>query len=170
MPGFKIEYDKSINFLSILNLKTMKKIVLVLFIAVLSGCASKQTLTKFSGTIPKSVCIAKHEAVRDTVLEVLQEGFRARGIETKVISSSYVQKNSAWYPTPNPSEAANCEAIVFYVANWHWDLAMYMRFANIWVTDPTLTKRFADTSYQAGGGPDKFIDARKKLLSMVESL
>ncbi|PXX47529.1 Sbal_3080 family lipoprotein [Undibacterium pigrum] len=148
----------------------MKKIGLVLSIAVLSGCASQQTLTKFSGAIPKSVCIAKHEAVRDTVVDVLQEGFRARGIETKVISASYVQKNNVWHPTPNSSEVANCEAVVFYVANWHWDLAMYMRFANIWITDPTLTKRFASTSYQAGAGPDKFIDARKKLLSMVEAL
>lgn len=150
----------------------MNKLILVPILAViiLSGCASQQTLTKFSADIPKNVCIAKHEAVRVEVLDAIQEGFRNRGVATKVISATYTEKDRMWYPKANVMEAASCDAVVYYVANWHWDLATYMRFASIWVTDSSGVRKLAATSYQAGAGLDKFIDAKKKLLSMVESL
>lgn len=137
---------------------------------LLSGCASKQELSRFSGARPQNVCIAKNSAVKEGVLSAIDEGFRVRGSKIQVVSATYDLKHGLLQPTIVPAEVVNCDAIVFYSANWHWDLAMYMRFANIWITDRSTTKKLAQATYQAGAGPDKFIDAKKKILELINGL
>ena len=63
-----------------------------------------------------------------------------------------------------------CDAIVFYVANWGWDVSMYMRFANIWITDSTMDRKLANATYTAGTGFGKFQNARKKILELVDRM
>jgi len=61
-----------------------------------------------------------------------------------------------------------CDAIVFYVANWRWDIAMHTYFASIWVTDTAMSETIAQATYQTAGGPDKWINAREKVLELVD--
>ncbi|MEQ3697733.1 MAG: Sbal_3080 family lipoprotein [Pseudomonadales bacterium] len=142
-------------------------IVAVLF---LSGCAATQTVSEFDQTLPKTVCIAEHEAVRDGVLDALEEGFRMNGTDTKVIRAIYEEKHATWIPSIYPDETEGCDAIVFYVANWTWDVALYMYFANVWITDVSMTEKIAQATYQAGTGPDKWINARSKILELVDEM
>lgn len=139
-------------------------------IIFLVGCAAKQNITGFTAKPPQSLCIAKHEAVRESVLGVLQEGFQKHGTRTTVVRANYVEKHNAWNPTVNSEERAGCDAIVFYVANWTWDITTYMYFANIWITDRDMTRKIAQATYQTGGGPDKWINAREKLLELIDEM
>jgi len=144
----------------------------IMFFGVLflSGCAATQDISEFDKAPPKTVCIAKHEAVKEGVLDALEEGFYAHGTDTRVVRAVYEKKHSIWYPRIFPNELVGCDAVVFYVANWTWDITMYMYFANIWVTDTSMTEKIAQATYQTGGGPDKWINARKKILELVDEM
>ena len=141
-----------------------------LSVLLLAGCAATQTITEFDEAPPNTVCIAKHEAVREGILEALEEGFRQHGARTTVVRAIYEEKHALWTPQIYPDEVKSCDAIAFYVANWTWDLSMYMYFANIWITDQAMTKKIAQATYQTGGGPDKWINARKKILELVDEM
>lgn len=144
--------------------------LLLLGVLFLSGCAATQTISEFDEAPPKVVCIAKHEAVKEGVLEALKEGFQLHGTNTRVVRAIYEQKHNLWNPRIYPDELGGCDAIAFYVANWAWDISMYMYFANIWVTDTSMTGKIAQATYQTGGGPDKWINARKKILELVDEM
>lgn len=148
----------------------MAKIALLIFsVNILSGCAATQEITHFSNK-PRSICIAKHDAVREGMLTALQEGFSKHGLTTKVIAGTYVKQHNMWNANVSSNEATGCDAIAFYVANWHWDMAMYMRFANIWIQDYPNMTRLAQATYTAGAGFDKFISANEKVLELVDSM
>ena len=144
--------------------------LLLLGVLILSGCAAKQTISAFDEAQPKVVCVAKHEAVNEEVLEALEEGFQLHGANTRVVRGIYVEKHNLWNPQIYPNELGGCDAIAFYVANWTWDITMYMYFANIWVTDTAMTGKIAQATYQAGGGPDKWINAKEKILELVDEM
>jgi hypothetical protein len=137
---------------------------------MLIGCAAKQKITHFNDIVPQKICIAKHEAVKDSFLTALQEGFSNHNIDTRVVRGVYEKKGNMYYPQIDTSELIGCDAITFYAANWSWDLAMYMSYANIWVTDIGMTQKIAQAHYQTRGGPDKFINARNKVLELVDQM
>lgn len=137
----------------------------------LAGCAATQTVTQFEAEEPAIICIAEHEAVlRDGFQESLVDAFESHGASTKIIRGIYEKKNNMWHPQIYPDETVGCNAIAFYVANWAWDLAMYMYFANIWVTDVDLNKKLAQATYQTGGSPGKYINAREKVFELVDEM
>jgi len=143
----------------------------ILMTLLLGACASaKQTVQHVEGARPKQVCIAEHQAVRPEFLQALQEAYRKNGIETRVMDGTYELRDNRWYTKWKSQDARGCEALGFYVANWHWDVGNYMRFANIWMVTPDGKKRLGGASYQAGTGPDKFINARDKVFELVDQM
>ena len=145
-------------------------VIMILGVLFLTGCAATQDISEFDEIPPHTVCIAEHQAVREGVLDALEEGFRSHGADVKVIKGSYEKKHNMWHPQIYTSDLEGCDAIAFYVANWRWDISMYMCFANIWVTDTAMSEKIAQATYQTGGGPDKWINARKKLLELVDEM
>lgn len=105
--------------------------------------------------------------MKEGILEAVEEGFRKHGARTTVVRAIYEETQNMWYPRIYPNEVYSCDAIAFYVANWTWDISMYMYFANIWVTDTAMNGKIAQATYQTGGGPDKWINARKKILDIL---
>lgn len=145
-------------------------LILLLFLLV-GGCAARQDISQFApSNIPQNACIAKHDAVRAGVLKALQDGFRKHGVQTRVIQATYTQKHGLWQPQVSLDQLNECDVIVFYVANWTWDIAMYMYFANIWITDPGMNNKVAQATYKAGAGPSKWRIARKKIIELVDKL
>lgn len=142
----------------------------VAIIASLSGCAAKQEISKFSGEMPSSLCIAKHQQVKEGVLDALVQGFANHNIKTKVIDGRYVDKHGVLEPQVDKEKLQGCDGIVFYTARWNWDLALYMSYANIWVTDPLMDGRVAQATYISRHGLDKFINAKKKIIELVDSM
>ena len=151
-------------------MKLVKLTAVAIAVATLAGCAAKQDVSRFEAEKPKTVCIAEHTAVKEGVILALQEGFAKHNVETKVITANYVMKHQAYQTDFEPSAAQGCNAIAFYVANWHWDLALYMAYANIWVTDVDNKETIAQASYRTGGGLDKFIDAKEKIIELVDAM
>lgn len=144
--------------------------ILLIASALLSGCAAKQEISRFNGDIPSMICIAKHEAVKEGVLIALQDGLKKHGINSSVIQATYTEKHGQLTPNVDSENLNQCGAILFYTARWSWDLATYMSFANIWVTDPEMSKNVAQATYVSRHGLDKFINARKKILELVDSM
>ncbi|WP_076418335.1 Sbal_3080 family lipoprotein [Colwellia sp. UCD-KL20] len=144
--------------------------IILILSSTLFGCAAKQEITSFNTPLPQKVCIAKHDAVKQGFLEALIKGLESHRSETKIVRGIYEEKHGMYYPRIDLEEVEDCDAIAFYVANWHWDLALYMRFANIWITDKTMSKKIAQATYTTGGGPDKFINAENKVLELVTQM
>ena len=149
----------------------MKKLYLILAASVLlSGCSTLQKVNKLEAGKVNLVCIAEHKEVRENVLEVIKEGLTNHGVKFRVIPGSYQIKNNLWIPTVQPDQVAGCDAVLFYVANWNWDITMYMKFANLWMTTPDIKQRLGDASYDARSSLNKFINARAKILELVDGL
>ncbi|WP_105188141.1 Sbal_3080 family lipoprotein [Pseudoalteromonas sp. T1lg48] len=148
------------------------KLLITAFTAtLLTGCAAKQEVTQYANhSAPKTVCIAKHDSVKDGFLDAMQEGFQSHDINTRVINATYEVKHHSFQPKVDPNTTQDCSALAFYTANWRWDLALYMAYANIWVTDTEQKDTLAQASYVTGGGLDKFIDAREKVLELIEQM
>lgn|GEM_PF-548031 len=138
----------------------------MLFLPLVSH-ATKQEITKFSEAVPQTLCIAQNEAVKEGVIDALREGFAAHGSTVRVISATYTEEHAMLHPAVAHEQTEGCDAIVFYVANWGWDLALYMRFTNIWITNRHMNHKLAQATYQASWGPSKYIDAKKKILELV---
>lgn len=152
------------------KMKTIKITTTALAIATLAGCAAKQDITRYEAQKPKTVCIAEHKAVKEGIITAMQEGFAKHNIETKVVSANYVLKHQQYETDVEPTDIEGCNAVAYYVANWRWDLALYMAYANIWVKNVEQTETIAQASYRTGGGLDKFIDAKEKIIELVDAM
>lgn len=144
----------------------------LLLLLSMMGCSIKQEISKFDKN-PERICIVKHKAVKEGVLEALNDGFNKHNITTQVVDGNYVLKHNMWQPTWYPEQVSTCDALGFYVANWTWDLAAYMYFANIWITTADGNEKLAQATYDAslgGGRMDKFISAREKILELVDEI
>lgn len=152
------------------NQKTWAAVLGVALLSLLGACATKQQVTRLDGPRPQLVCIVRHEAVKSGVLDAIQDGLNKHGIKTKVVSGVYELKHSMWLPRWTVDQVATCDALLFYVANWGWDLALYMRFANIWMTTPDGKRKLAQATYDASGniGLGKFVVARDRILELVD--
>ncbi|MEX1032354.1 MAG: Sbal_3080 family lipoprotein, partial [Cellvibrionaceae bacterium] len=143
--------------------------ILVLSLMGLGGCAATQEISQLSAAAPSTICIVKHEAVKPGVLVALTEEFQANDITPVVVDGTYALQHNLWQPQWNPDHVESCGALGFYVANWSWDLATYMSFANIWMTDTAGSTKLAQATYDATRvpGPSKFIDAESKIRELV---
>lgn len=139
---------------------------------LVAGCATQQDVARLHEYRPQQVCIVKDDKVFDEVLETIRTGFKEHGIATRVVSGTYEKKYATWHPTYSRSDVAGCDALLFYVANWGWDLAYYMYFANIWMTDGQATKKIAQATYDASHnvGVGKFIVAKDKIRELVDQM
>ncbi len=147
------------------------KFILICCIAsLLFGCAATQNISNFTDTKPSKICIVKHDAVKTSFLIAMQEGFINNNIDTKIVNGEYKLKHNMYSCTIDSNEIGDCDAIAFYVANWRWDLILYMSYANIWITDIDMKKKMAQATYQASFGINKFINARKKTLQLIDQM
>lgn len=132
-----------------------KRYLFALIIPFLGACSSIQKVEPVKAHAGEKLCIVENPDVRDGFLKSFSKAVTARGYEVAVV----------------PSTAPNdiCSLTSTYVANWNWDLAMYMRYAQIKV----YRDGFLDGSalYDAHtAGPSKFIDADAKIQELVGQL
>ncbi len=155
----------------------MKKLLLCVgILSSLYGCSAKRQIQSFN-EVPKEVCIMKHDAVkRPEFLAGMQDGFKARGTDVRMIKGVYVNENNMWVPHLITGTYEDCDDIVAYVANWRWDGVMYLQFANIWVLDGAYDFKSisARSTYEISGlsglSLGKFVDSHDKAVEMVGEL
>lgn len=141
----------------------MKKIYLIFIslftILLFSGCSIKQEInpidTRDTGT--KEVCIIKNTAVRTTFLEAYKNALENKQYKVIIKEDNY--------------SAKNCNIISTYTANWRWDLALYLVYAelNVYKQDNLVGKAIYD-SLHGDANMNKFINAQEKIKELVDKL
>jgi hypothetical protein len=132
--------------------------IFVLLLGVINGCSIRQTVkpVELSGQ-PMEICIIKNEKVRPAFLDAYTDALKAKSVKVRTIGES--------------ASLNECTMTSTYTAHWGWDLAMYMKYAEIKVyRSPALIGLTVYDATWGGGRPDKFINAENKIRELVDEL
>lgn len=129
---------------------------LVLGIAV-TGCSISTRVKPVEQASIAKVCIQENPKVMmDGFLPELRSQIAGYGIETRTYTGA----------TP-----ADCPYHLQYTANWQWDLAMYLTYAELKVFDHTdLIGEAVYDARQGGANMNKFGTTAEKLRTLTEPL
>ena len=136
----------------------MKRVAFLFLIAlVLGGCAIHQRVDPVIRTESREICVIENPAVRQGFLEEYRRALVAKGYQTKVLDKS--------------ASTTDCPLTSTYTANWRWDLALYMAYAEIIVyANGEKIGRALYDSLGGGGNLAKFISAETKIRELVDQL
>ncbi len=135
----------------------MKQVALLFAALILAGCAIHQRVDPVPRMDSREICIINNPDVREGFLETYQRALAAKRFQTKMLDKS---------ATPR-----DCPFTSTYTANWRWDLALYMAFADITVY--ANGKKIGHALYDSLGGSGnlgKFINAENKIKELVDQL
>lgn len=135
-----------------------KKITLLsAMLFLFTGCAIKQVVKPVENFASKEVCILNNPDVRAGFLVSYKRALDAKGYAVRQLE-----------PTASIIE---CPLTSTYTANWRWDMALYMNYANIKVyNNGKVVGEVVYDAKHAGLNTAKFIDADKKIGELVNQL
>ncbi len=123
----------------------------------LGGCAIHQTVKPVEGLEGRQVCIIENPAVRAGFIEAYKRS---------LVNKGYVVRQ-----LPASAAMTDCPVTSTYSANWRWDLALYLAYAEIKVYRDAKPVGEAKYDSQRGGANlAKFIDAEQKVDELVNQL
>ena len=126
-------------------------------LALLAGCAIHQNVRPVEAVADKQVCIINNPEVRPSVMASYKRVLSDKGYVVREL--------------PQTAAITDCRVTSTYRANWRWDLAMYMHYAEFRVFVDGREKGLAVYDATHGGGnPNKFIDADKKIAELIDQL
>ncbi len=137
----------------------MKSKIFALAIAsvMLSACSISQTVEPAHISKQTALCIVENPKVREGFLNTFQATLTERGISHRVIAAG--------------SNVADCPWTAHYTANWTWDLALYMSYAEIKIyRQGELDGEAIYDSTGGGANMSKFINAETKIQELVNKL
>lgn len=127
-------------------------------IVVLAGCAgAQQQISPVSKLSLKQMCIVQNPRVSQAgFLDALQLAMRHKGFDVQMVS-------------PGAGTSA-CPQVAEYTANYQWDLALYLAYAEIKVYENQ--KQVGSAVYDARRvvGTSKFIKGEEKVRELVGQL
>jgi hypothetical protein len=138
--------------------RTIFTAIFVLLSGVMNGCSIRQTVksVELSGQ-PMEICIIKNEKIRPGFLEAYTDALKAKSVQVRTLGDG--------------ASLNECTITSTYTAHWGWDLAMYMKYAEIKVyRSPALIGLAVYDATWGGGRPDKFINAENKIRELVDQL
>ena len=124
-----------------------------------SGCSIKQTVTPatLSAELVPEICMIPALNLRAGFTHTYQRELAAKGFSTRLMS-----------PGSSPDR---CALATTFTANWGWDLALYMKYADIRVYERGRQVGHAQYDSRWGGGRlDKFISAENKIAELSQQL
>lgn len=125
-----------------------------------TGCGSIRQETKpvsISASERREICVIEDPSVREDFLEAYKTDLSQKGFTVRVL--------------PKATPVAACPVTSTYEANWRWDLALYLVYANLKVYRSGRLE--GQALYDATGAKlrtDKFVDASKKLQELTDQL
>jgi hypothetical protein len=123
----------------------------------LSGCAINQTVKPVESFEGKQVCIIENSAVKQGFLETYKRVLAEKGYVVRQLPSS--------------SPITECQITSTYTANWRWDMALYMAFADIKVyNNGQQAGQATYDSTRGGANMNKFIKGDAKITELVNQL
>jgi hypothetical protein len=132
-------------------------VVLMAFVVLLEGCTIQQTVTPVRDVKIAEIAIIDNPRVRGSFGSVLQSAVEEQGLTTQV--------------APSTSSPTDYPYALTYTANWKWDMALYMSYAQITVYEKG--KVIGKAVYDSTGGDanlGKFINAEDKVRELVGAL
>lgn len=136
----------------------MKKIlVAVAILTMTTACSIKQRVDPVQVSNTDEVCIQKNPDVREGFLAEVEKVLTKKQVKYRVINTLDASQQCEWTAT--------------YTANWAWDLALYMVYAEIKVFHQGRLDGEAIYDARMGGANmNKFIDAEPKIRELIEQL
>jgi hypothetical protein len=126
-------------------------------LSLLAGCAIHQNVRPVEAVGDTQVCVINNPAVRPSVLASYRRVLGDKGYTVREL--------------PESAAITDCKVTSTYQANWRWDLAMYMHFAQFRVFIDGKEKGVATYDATRGGANmGKFIDADKKIAELINQL
>lgn len=127
-------------------------------LSVLGGCSIKQTVNPVVLTgQPTEICIIRNEKVREGFIEAYTEALKTKNIPVRTLGGG--------------ASLNECNVTSTYTAHWAWDLALYMKYAEIKVyRAAALVGEAVYDATWGGGRLDKFINAENKIRELVNEL
>lgn len=131
--------------------------MLLAVLLVVPGCTIHQTVEPTQIGSESRLCIVKNPAVRESFLMEFISAIERKDIDYEIVDDS--------------TASASCDWVARYTANWRWDLALYMSYAEIKVyRDGNLDGEAIYDSTRGGANMNKFIDAEAKIQELVDEL
>jgi hypothetical protein len=132
------------------------RILLAIFISSFYGCS----ITSKVQPVPEkltSLCLEKNDDIfMDDYLGILEKDLADLHVPSTTITTS---------------ESGKCQNVMKYKANWKWDLAMYLQYANFSVFRGEDRIGYAEYSSAAGGfRPDKWGTTEDKVKPILKEL
>ena len=136
----------------------MKKLFLVFTVLMMTtACSIKQRVDPVQFGHSDEICIQKNPDVRQGFLAEVEKVLTEKQIKYRVLEQL--------------DAAQQCEWTATYTANWAWDLALYMVYAEIKVFHQgRLDGEAIYDARRGGANMNKFIDAESKIRELIEEL
>ena len=136
----------------------MNKILLIIAVlAIATGCSIQQRVDPIQVTNNEELCIQKNPSVREGFLAEVEKILTEKQIKYRIVEQLDASQQCEWTAT--------------YTANWAWDLAIYMVYAEIKVFHNGKLDGEAIYDARMGGmNMNKFIDAEAKIRELIEQL
>jgi hypothetical protein len=132
----------------------------LLMIVAVTGCSIKQTVKPVTPAqlTTRDICVRENPAVRAGFLEAYRQALEGKGLVVRVLA-------------PDTGITA-CPLLTTYTANWRWDLALYMAYAELTVyqNGGEIGKAVYDSLMGGGRIDKKFIKADEKVRELVDQL
>jgi len=126
-------------------------------VALLAGCAIHQNVRPVDAVGDTQVCVISNPDVRPSVMASYKRVLGDKGYTVREL--------------PPSAAITDCKVTSTYRANWRWDLAMYMHYAEFRVFVDGKERGVATYDATRGGGNlGKFIDADKKIAELIGQL
>ena len=139
-------------------MRSLGSLTVVIAACLLAGCAITQKVTPVESLSGKEVCVVVNPAVSQPgVLTAYTRALNERGYTVREL--------------PPGASVNDCPITSTYTANWRWDLALYMAFADIKVyRDGTQVGQAVYDAMQGGANMSKFIKGDAKISELVDQL
>ncbi|MXR70978.1 hypothetical protein GNT65_20175 [Shewanella sp. JBTF-M18] len=136
----------------------MKNVLIVFAVLMMTtACSIKQRVDPVQVSRSDEVCIQKNPDVRHGFLDEVEKVLTEKQIKYRVLDQLDASHQCEWTAT--------------YTANWAWDLALYMVYAEIKIFHQGRLDGEAIYDARMGGANmNKFIDAEPKIRELIEEL
>ncbi|HVY07506.1 MAG TPA: Sbal_3080 family lipoprotein [Burkholderiales bacterium] len=124
---------------------------------VLCACTISKQVKPITATDVREICIKRNPAViMEQFLPEIAKQIEAHGVKTRT------------YIDTKPDD---CRYTLDYVANWQWDMAMYLKYADLIVRDGSeLIGRVTYDARGGGGNMSKFGTTAEKIRPLIDEL
>jgi hypothetical protein len=141
-----------------MDMKKVLRLAGLLPVALLvTGCAIHQRVSPTATFEGREICVIENPAVRAGFVESYKRSLSAKGYAVRQLPAS--------------AAIVDCPVTSTYSAQWRWDLALYMAYAEIKVFSNGRPAGAATyDALRGGGNMNKFIDADRKVNELVNQL